>query len=202
MAKKEALHIILILDETGSMQDLKQETVSGLNAYIDSLKKESAFKKATLSRTSFNSLRIITDGKPLLVKDTPHLALEDYKPAGMTPLYDAIGKTIHEAEAYLASKSALVVIITDGEENCSQEYSREGIKTLIAEKEAAGWGFVYLGVGFDAFQASSAVGISSHNTQRVSASAAGVAEAYGYASKASLRYASQGGSRNLLDNGD
>lgn len=164
MTKK--LHVSFILDETGSMMSVKGQTISGFNEYLDTLKSEKNSGNIRFTLTQFNSdkVQVVCDGVKL-AKVKP-LNDESYRPLAMTPLYDAIGRTIRALEKKLDSKKkpkALVVIQTDGQENCSKEFSRQDIHDLIDEKKKAGWTFAFIGADQDAWLAGQTIGISKGN---------------------------------------
>ena len=158
--EKETL-ISFILDETGSMQSVKSQTISGFNEYIETLQKDKTFKKAKYTLTKFNSGKIeivhagVEIGKVALLSDAT------YQPINTTPLYDAIGRTIQSIKS---KGSVLMVIQTDGQENSSVEFSQRSIFDLITEKKKKGWTFAFLGADMDAYAASSAIGIARGNT--------------------------------------
>lgn len=158
--------VSFILDETGSMESVKQQTISGFNEYIDTLKKEKTSKNVLFTLTKFNSeaVNIVCDG--IKLDDVIRLDNFNYHPNCLTPLYDAIGKTIHSLENKIKGKkqSALVVIQTDGEENASKEFTRESIFNLIDEKKKLGWTFAFLGADQDAWVTSQSLGIAKGNT--------------------------------------
>jgi hypothetical protein len=158
--------VSFILDETGSMDCVKSQTISGFNEYIDTLKKSKDSENILFTLTKFNSekIEVVSDGVGLsevLVLDN-----KNYKPQALTPLYDAIAETIHSLEKKLKGKkqSALVVIQTDGEENASKEFIRDGIFKMIDEKKKLGWTFAFLGADQDAWLASQKLGILAGNT--------------------------------------
>ena len=152
--------VSFVLDETGSMEVCRQATISGFNEYVQELQKKSSGIKMTL--TLFNSDKTEVRYSDVVVKEVKPLTRETYSPAGMTPLYDAIGLTIKK----IGDKKAgtLVVIMTDGEENASKEFTREKIFDLIKQKEADGWTFVYLGANHDSWTAGQAIGLHKGNT--------------------------------------
>lgn len=155
--------VAFLLDETGSMMSRKQETIDGFNEYVDSLGEKG--KKIFLTLTTFNSLGVNVRCKGVGLKEVERLSSETYKPDMLTPLYDAIGDTVRETEKVSDKyKNILFVILTDGQENASQEFSREDIFAKIKEKEADGWQFIYLGTGHDVWAASNLIGISYANT--------------------------------------
>jgi hypothetical protein len=165
MVTKKTL-VSFILDETGSMGVVKSQTISGFNEYIETLKKDENSKNILFTLTKFNSskIEVVSDGVKL--NDVITLNDDNYVPNHMTPLYDAIAKTIRSLEKKVKGKkqAVLVVIQTDGEENSSLEFKREGIFKLIDEKKNLGWTFAFLGADQDAWLASQKLGILAGNT--------------------------------------
>jgi len=158
------LYISFVLDETGSMQVVKGQTISGFNEYVRTLRSEKNAGDIRFTLTTFNRamVRIVHDGVKL---DKVKLLTEDnYNPANLTPLYDAIGRTIRAHEGK-AKKAALIVIQTDGQENASKEFTREGIFSLIDEKKKAGWTFVFLGADQDAWATGQLLGLDKGNVK-------------------------------------
>ena len=137
------INVVFILDETGSMELNKVETVQAFNTYIKELRKHKKAKDIRFTLTRFNSGKI--DIYYDKVKLSKVKELTDYLPNNMTPLYDAIGKTIAE----LHTDKCIVAILTDGEENCSREYTLLHIKALIEEKKELGWEFNFLATGLE-----------------------------------------------------
>jgi len=155
--------ITLILDETGSMQDCKGAAIAGFNEYLKTLRSMSLPVRFTL--TLFNSSKLDVRHRNVPVAEVPELTEETYQPAETTPLYDAIGRTLAAAAHESTSTSRnLCVILTDGLENASREYTREGIARVIKDHEARGWTFVYLGADHDAWAAGGDLGIAGNNT--------------------------------------
>jgi hypothetical protein len=110
-------------------------------------------KKCNLSINLFDSTgyRTIYDG---LLKDARKMKVEEYSPGAMTPLYDAIGKTITLINSVVKKKDKVIIIIdTDGYENHSVEFDQPRIKALIGKAEKAGWAFVFMASGIDIKQA-------------------------------------------------
>lgn len=153
--QNENLIVGFCLDESGSMSQIEQATISGFNEYLSDLRSQPGSTLLSLTMfsdrhgpgsSSFREFCVATDvGR---VKD---LDRRTYTPHGNTPLYDAIGHTVRELEAQIGDTSdpVLFVIQTDGLENASREWTRERIVDLIQEKEAAGWKFIYLGANQD-----------------------------------------------------
>jgi len=160
---ESAAYVTLILDETGSMQHCKGAAIAGVNEYLKLLRHLSTPVRFTL--TLFNSEKTDVRHRAASIGDVPDLTEQTYQPADTTPLYDAIGRTLTAAgrEAPPESKK-LCVILTDGLENASREYTRDGIAHMIKEYERRGWTFVYLGADHDAWAAGRGLGISGDNT--------------------------------------
>src|SRR5574341_1032494 len=170
-----------LLDGSGSMTAVLDATIEGFNGYITELLRDDAAPNTrfTLVVFSTEAVRLVHNAVPL--GHVELLTRQTYRPRGGTPLFDAIGRTIREtaqrldADPALANARVLFAIQTDGEENASREYtSRQQIAALIAEYEASGWTFVYLGANQDAFAEGAALGIPAGNTANYSPSRTGV----------------------------
>lgn len=161
-ARPQPLYVTLILDETGSMQSCKGAAIAGFNRYLTSLRQEQAETRFTL--TLFNSSKTEVryhNAHPAAVSE---LDVETYRPADTTPLYDAIGRTLGIAKQEAAADAKkLCVILTDGLENASKEFTRKQIFGLIKEFEGQGWRFLYLGADHDVWAAGEDLGIAGDN---------------------------------------
>lgn len=175
--------IVFILDRSGSMAPLKQSTIDGYNKFLKEQKQQPG--DALITTVLFNqSYRLIHNRTP--IQQVSDLTTEDYIPAGMTALYDTVGfmidsigeKLAQEAEANRPG-AVIFVIITDGEENASREYSGSTVKEMIEHQQSVySWNFIFLGAGIDAYRMSSAIGISSQNTASYAASLDGMNNIY------------------------
>ena len=166
--KNNTKYVSFLLDETGSMQEIKRDTMGGFNEYVETLKKDGG--DIAFSLMSFNSNETKSRYVAEPIKKVASLTDDNYRPAAMTPLIDASVKII-KATAKAVKKRrdeplVLVVIQTDGYENVSQKYTAADLATLVKEKTEAGWQFVFLGAGFDAFDAARNAGfrIDRHKT--------------------------------------
>lgn len=158
-AGPQLLYITLILDESGSMQSCKGAALAGFNQYLATLKQEPAETRFTL--TLFNAGKTEMRYRAVPVSAVSDLDVETYRPQAGTPLYDAIGRTLSLArqEAPVEARR-LCVILTDGMENASQEYSRKQVFDLIKEYQTQGWAFLYLGADHDVWAAGGDLGIA------------------------------------------
>ena len=175
---KEVL-INVVLDRSGSMESCREATISGYNEYLKGLAadKETKYSVSLLQFDSPNNtpeLTVSYADKPLA--EVPALDMNGYAPRGMTPLYDAVGECCRRVDA--KGRAVITVIITDGEENASHEFTRESVKQLIAAKEKEGWGFVFLGANIDAKAVGGAMGVAANQSYNYVASAAGVKSLY------------------------
>ena len=163
-AIKESLNIRLVLDRSGSMRSCKTETIDSINQYIQELKKETIDGIFTLS--TFDSQAIDIPIRRVPVTEMSLLNQDILIPRGGTPLYDAIGAAVFDLEQfkYADSEKKVLVIVTDGLENASQEYTSDAIKKTIEEKTKEGWLIIYLGADHDAFTQSRDMGFDSRKT--------------------------------------
>jgi hypothetical protein len=164
--KETGTHLSVILDRTGSMESIRDDTIGGFNAFLDEQKKQPG--EATLSLVQFDTrdpFEVIHDFKP--IGNVPGLTRETYVPRASTPLLDAVGRGINDLEARLAKLPAkkrpgkvVVVIVTDGQENSSREFNKDQIEKMIKEhEEKDGWQFVFLSADLGAFQDAHGYGI-------------------------------------------
>jgi hypothetical protein len=134
------------------------QTRVAFDGYIQGIKEDRSVENVYTVVFNSNHITRIHDG---VHPDTINpLGKENYATAGMTPLYDAMGKTLED----MVGGRMFVVIITDGQENHSTEYSRDDVASLIAAKEALGWDFIYLGADFDAWGNARGLGASRGKT--------------------------------------
>jgi hypothetical protein len=148
--------VLTIIDESGSMATLGNEPVSAINTF-NKTQKEKGTYMGTL--VSFND-KVKFIYKNLSSDDIPELTATDYIPNGMTALYDAIGDAI-EFQKEIKTDNVIVVILTDGQENCSKKYRVPYIKDTITKMEKDhGWVFIYLGANQDSFTVGQSIGIN------------------------------------------
>lgn len=158
--------ICLILDRSGSMGGRENDVINGVNSFIEEQKKlpdaaSIAFVRFDTEATErFRSMSTLAECKPL--------TRDEYKPRGGTPLLDAVGKTIAQLDEDWKAESperAIVVIVTDGEENASHEYTKAKIQEMVKARQDSGkWAFIYLGANVDAFAEAGSMGIHLSNT--------------------------------------
>ena len=145
---------IFILDRSGSMETIRDDTIGGYNAFIESQKQFGGTMTLILFDHEYNEMY---SQKP--IGDVEPLTTETFVPRGSTALLDAIGKTLKRF-----TEPSTCIILTDGHENSSTEYTKAHIKDLVEHATKAGWDFTYLGANQDAFQVANDMGIRSDCT--------------------------------------
>jgi uncharacterized protein YegL len=184
--------IICIIDRSGSMASIINDAIGGFNTFLNDQKKVDgeAVMDLVLFDTKFKKVVNNDD-----IQKVNELNRETYTCGGMTALYDAIGRTIDDELDYLAKDpknrcdKTLCVILTDGDENSSREYSGGKIRLMIEEmKEHFKWNFVFLAANQDAFASADKIGISKGNAVNFAATSDGINVAYKTASRVSTYY--------------
>lgn len=167
--KKGLTEIVFVLDESGSMSPQKNDTIGGFNEFIETQRKMPGEAKFTLIK--FNSswsgddaFQVVYDGADLA--DVKDLNEETYAPGGGTALLDAVGIGIDKVKARLKktkktdrAEKVVFVVLTDGEENSSREYTTDIIKKAVKGRQKKGWEFLFLGADMDAWDEGSKIGL-------------------------------------------
>lgn len=205
--RPSTLHVGFVWDMSGSMASIAHASVEGTRGYLADLQKEEQKivdehgegVSTYITVTAFDTvLERWLDGVPALELDLGQL--NRYQPRGGTALYDAIADTVVAMDTRVhEGEKVLVVVMTDGGENSSQEYAlrnngRQRLHDLITAYEARGnWTFVYLGANVDSYAEASAIGIPTGNTAYYAATMDSVAVASAGVSKLSSNLRSAGG---------
>ena len=162
--KKGLTELVFILDRSGSMSGLENDTIGGFNSLIGKQKKEAG--EALVSLVLFdNDQEVIYDRIPL--EKIEPITDSQYYVRGSTALLDAIGGSIHHignvhkyAKNEDIPENTLFIITTDGMENSSHRYTYNKVKHMIEhEKEKYNWEFLFLGANIDAISVASRFGI-------------------------------------------
>jgi uncharacterized protein YegL len=163
--KTDLTELVFILDRSGSMSGLESDTIGGYNAMLKKQQQEPG--EATVTTVLFDDEYQLLHDR-INIKGISPITEKEYFVRGTTALLDAIGKTIHKihnAQQHTSPEhradKVLFVIITDGMENASREYSYAQIKQLVErQKETYGWEFIFLGANIDAIATAATFGIS------------------------------------------
>jgi uncharacterized protein YegL len=191
--KKGLTELVFILDKSGSMGGLESDTIGGYNSV---LAKHQAMEGECLITTV-----LFDHGYELLhdridIRAVRPITKQEYHVGGSTALLDAIGRTVHKivnaqrhtGEDYRA-ENVVFVIITDGMENASREYSSDRVKTMIEhEKEKYGWEFIFLGANIDAVETAAHIGIDRSRAHNYHADSRGSEVVYGSVAMATAAF--------------
>jgi uncharacterized protein YegL len=177
--KKGLTELVFILDKSGSMSGLETDTIGGYNSML--AKQQAVEGECRITTVLFdNNYELLHDR--IDIRAVSPISEKEYQIGGSTALLDAIGRTIHKignaqkhtANEYRAEK-VMLVIITDGEENSSREYSAKRIKQMIErQKSRYEWEFIFLGANIDAVETAGRFGISADRAQNYHADSEGV----------------------------
>lgn len=161
--KKNLTELVFIIDKSGSMGGLESDTIGGYNSLLK--KQKEVDGECVITTVLFdNHYKLLHDR--IDIRAVAPITEKEYRAGGSTALLDAIGKTIDKignaqkntAEEYRAEK-VMFVIITDGMENSSREYSSNTVKKMISAQKECGWEFIFLGANIDAVETASHFGI-------------------------------------------
>lgn len=156
--------VVFILDESGSMYPLKDDTIGGFNSMLE--------KQRKIDGEVYVSTVLFSDRSKVIhdrigIKEISDMKNEDYEPSGCTALLDTLGdaikhiSTIHKyARKEDVPDNTLFIIITDGMENASHRYNDKDVNKMIEEKKKKGWEFIFLAANIDAIETASTYGIN------------------------------------------
>ena len=181
--KKNLTEIVFILDRSGSMAGLEDDTIGGFNAMIAKQKEEPG--EAIVSTVLFDNESVVVHDRVDIQKIEP-MTRKDYYVRGCTALLDAVGGAIHHignvhkyAREEDRPEKTLFVITTDGMENASHRYSYDRVRRMIEhEKEKYGWEFLFLGANIDAAREAARFGIDADRAANYHADHRGTAIIY------------------------
>ncbi len=148
-AKAKRVFNLIIVDESGSMSVIRKQAFSGMNETLQTVRQMQKKYPATeqfVTLVTFDSghMKWHYDNAP--AADTQNLKWQAYDPCAATPLYDAMGRAISKVNAQVEDgDNVLVTVITDGEENSSEEWTLKMIRTMIEKLKKQRWTFTLIG---------------------------------------------------------
>jgi uncharacterized protein YegL len=148
--KENYINLVFVIDESGSMSGTESDVIGGFKKVVDEQKE---IKEGTCTVSYFKFASNVEE--VFVGKDVNQVEYLDgkYNPAGMTALFDGVGTAIDKIGKWLNSmkesekpEKTMVVIMTDGGENYSKDYSASKVKEMIKHQEDKyNWTFVYMG---------------------------------------------------------
>lgn len=185
---KNATDISVVLDRSGSMQAIANDVIGGFNTFLKEQQETSG--EATLTLAQFDDMyEVVHDNKPL--NTVPPLTSKTFVPRNGTALLDAIGRTVNATGKRLSDlpeaqrpDKVVFVIITDGQENASREFTATQVKDLLnQQRETYNWQFVFLGANQDAIITGMCMGVTRGANLTYAANARGTQSAFGSTTK-------------------
>ena len=176
--KENLTELVFILDRSGSMSGLEKDTIGGFNSMLEKQKKESG--EAFVTTVLFDdNYELLHDRKN--IRGIEAITKKEYYVRGSTALLDAMGITINNIGKALSDTNeeerpvkVLFVIITDGMENSSREFSYKKIKEMVEhQKSKYSWDFIFLGANIDAIMTAGSFGISADRAANFVSDSAG-----------------------------
>jgi uncharacterized protein YegL len=179
---KNLTEIVFILDRSGSMSGLENDTIGGFNSFV---KKQAEMGLTNLTTILFdNKYEILHNG---VNAKNVKLTNREYFTRGNTALLDAVGKTINDVgkrlnetpEAQRPGK-VIFIITTDGLENASEKFSYNDVKRMIShQSEKYSWEFIFMGANIDAVDEGNKLGIQADHSLNYESNSKGIAAMYG-----------------------
>lgn len=168
--RKNLTDIVVVLDRSGSMISCEKDMEGGLNTFIEEQKKVEGYADFTLVQFD-DQYEVVHNGV-----DINHVTHVSFMPRGSTALYDAIGKAIATTGDRLNTMTederpgaVIFMIITDGGENASKEYTKQQINEMIThQQDKYDWNFMFLGANQDSFAVGSSIGLKATNISNYS----------------------------------
>lgn len=173
--------ITVLLDRSGSMASVRTDVEGGFARFLEEQRRIPGECRLSLVQFDSEAIETLFEGCPIAAAAPISLV-----PRGWTPLLDAVGRTIGRTGERLAALPeaerpgrVLFVIITDGLENASREFSRTRVRELIDRQQRVySWEFLYLGANVDAFAEAGALGLDPAHAAGYRASPRGVERAF------------------------
>lgn len=189
MIRNSPVNIVVVLDRSGSMSTVRNDTIGGFNEFISAQKREARKHRYTVTVTLVqfdDKYEVVYSNRP--IGQVPPLTQETFVPRGGTALYDAIGRTVNDSGVIScntcrcgkshAMARTLFVVLTDGEENSSYEYTAARVASLIRSANENNCEFVFIGANQDAILSARKMGINPNSALTYAANAVGTQNAF------------------------
>lgn len=175
-------HVTFVLDSSGSMSSIRDDTIGGFNTFLEDQRAEEG--TATVTLVEFDStVDVVYRG--MAIEAAEKLSTETYSPGGQTALHDAIATALEDTTDFVAGidvedrpETVVVVVLTDGKENAS-ETPQDVVRERVEDKQAEhGWEFLFIGANQDAALTAEGMGIDAQNSLDMAHSGDGARDAY------------------------
>lgn len=189
------VHLYVLLDRSGSMATMADDVIGGFNRLLADQQADGPDALVTLVQfDSQDPAEVVVDAVP--VREMTPIDGATFQPRGSTPLLDATGRLLTRASARaqwlaaegLPAEEIVVVSITDGHENASSELSLPQVRSLVEDRTAAGWTFVFLGAAIDVYGEAGGLGYDNRSVQAFAASSDGADAAFSSLSTATRKH--------------
>ena len=187
-AQENAMDLIFILDKSGSMWNIVEDTIGGFNSFIEREKTKDIKTYVTLVLFD-DEYKILYTRKP--IEEVKELTSEEYFASGCTALLDAVGTTIESLDKEISQK-VMFVITTDGLENASTKYTKSDVKKLIQSHD---WEFLFIGADIDSYKEAQSIGIETERSANYEKSSEGLGCLFDSVSEFKRGYSESSGSR-------
>lgn len=179
----EPVQIICILDRSGSMSSLATDTIGGYNSFIEQQKSKAGTAEVTTVLFD-DQYEKISDA--INLNDIPELTSAQYYARGTTALLDAVGRTITETLSRLesqkvcpAKRRVLIMIMTDGYENASKEFTKAKVKALVeGTTKEYDWNYIFIGANIDSAAEAGGIGIDRKHATNYAPTSEGVRNSF------------------------
>jgi uncharacterized protein YegL len=176
-------HVAVVLDRSGSMAAIADEVINGFNGFVADQAATPGVCRLTLVQFDTEKpFDVITDAVP--IAEVAPFDHNSFQPRGGTPLYDAVANTIvrldkraeYRAGKDLPAEDVLVLIITDGHENSSTDWTREQVFDMITARQEQDWTFAFIGANQDAYAAGAEIGAAHGSSLQYEADSEGTSD--------------------------
>lgn len=174
-------HITFVLDSSGSMSSIREDTIGGFNTFLEEQQDEKGESTVTLFEFNTN-VELLYQDNP--IGDASTLDKETYTPGGQTALHDALITAIQDTRSHVADRAetapdnVIIVVLTDGKENASETPQQKVHDEVEYQRKDADWEFLFIGANQDAALTASEMGIDADKSLDMAHSADGAKAAY------------------------
>jgi len=175
-------HITFVLDSSGSMSAIEDDTRGGFNTFLVDQRDEPG--TATVSLYDFDTtVELVYERYP--IADAPELTDETYTPSGKTALHDAMYRAITETADWINTmesaeqpETVIVVVLTDGKENASETHQARVREQVELRRKEYDWQFLFIGANQDAALTAERMGMDADSSLSMAHNDEGTRAAY------------------------